>query len=50
MTLKEQLVKTVLKEFVLYLDDLKNGKIVEKELDNTSFPSIHGDEDEEGVK
>lgn len=50
MTLKEQLVKTVLKEFILYLDDLKNGEIVNKPLDNTSFPSIHGDEDEEGVE
>lgn len=50
MTLKEQLIKTILPDFLTYLDDLKNGKIVEKELDNTSFPSIHGDEDEEGVK
>lgn len=50
MTLKEQLVKTVLKEFVLYLDELKSGNIMQKELDKFQIPSIHGDEDEEGVE
>ncbi len=50
MTLHEQLIKAILPDFVAYLDALKNGEIVEKELDKDSFPSIHGDDKEKGVE
>lgn len=50
MTFTEQLIKTVLKEFILYLDELKSGNIMQKELDKFQIPSIHGDDKEKGVE
>lgn len=46
MTLLENLVKTILPEFLTYLDKLEKGKIVEKELDINKNPSIHCDVNE----
>ena len=43
MTLAENLVKTILPEFLTYLDKLEKGEIVEKELDINKNPSIHSD-------
>ena len=43
MTLLENLVKTILPEFLTYLDKLEKGEIVEKELDINKNPSIHCD-------
>ena len=43
MTLLENLVKTILPEFLTYLDKLEKGEIVEKELDINKNPSIHSD-------
>ena len=43
MTLAENLVKTILPEFLTYLDKSEKGEIVEKELDINKNPSIHSD-------
>ena len=39
MTLAENLVKTILPEFLTYWDKLEKGEIVEKELDINKNPS-----------
>ena len=39
MTLAENLVKTILPEFLTYLDKLEKGEIVEKEVDINKNPS-----------
>ena len=39
MTLLESLVKTILPEFLTYLDKLEKGEIVEKELEINKNPS-----------
>lgn len=43
MTPAENLVKTILPEFLAYLDKLEKGEIVEKKLDTNKNPSIHND-------
>ena len=45
--LKEQLVKTILKEFIAFIDNEENCEIVQKELDNSLNPSIHCDDEQE---
>ncbi len=41
MTLKEQLVKTVLQEFLAYIEAEEKGETMQKELDKSSVSSIH---------
>ena len=43
MILVEKLVKTILSEFLDYLDNSEKDEIVEKELDINKNPSIHND-------
>ena len=50
MTLKEQLVKTILKELIAFIDNEENCEIVQKELDNSLNPSIHCECTEKGVE
>ena len=46
LSFEENLVKTILPEFLTYLDKLEKGEIVEKKLDINKNPSIHCDVNE----
>lgn len=50
MTFKEKLVKTILQEFLNFIETEESCENMQKELDNSSNPSIHCERTEKGVE